>query len=86
MMRTGWMAAVMGIGAAASLAAATGASDLKDAIGPGEGFVDILTWPGYIERGESDPKYDWVTGFEKKTGCQVRIKTAGTFRATRRCA
>ncbi len=44
----------------------------------GEGFVDIVAWPGYIERGESDPNYDWVTGFEKKTGCQVRVKTAGT--------
>lgn len=44
----------------------------------GEGFVDIVAWPGYIERGASDPKYDWVTGFEKRTGCQVRVKTAGT--------
>ncbi|HEY5657591.1 MAG TPA: ABC transporter substrate-binding protein [Myxococcota bacterium] len=47
-------------------------------IGPGEGFVDIVAWPGYIERGETDPKYDWVTGFEKATGCQVRVKVAGT--------
>jgi putative spermidine/putrescine transport system substrate-binding protein len=44
----------------------------------GEDFVDIVAWPGYIERGASDPKYDWVTGFEKKTGCQVRVKTAST--------
>ncbi len=44
----------------------------------GEKFVDIVAWPGYIERGESDPKYDWVTQFEKKTGCRVRVKTAGT--------
>jgi len=47
-------------------------------IGLGEGQIDILAWPGYIERGDTDPKYDWVTGFEKKTGCKVRIKTAGT--------
>ena len=44
----------------------------------GEGFVDLVAWPGYIERGESDPKYDWVTGFEKETGCKVRVKIAGT--------
>jgi putative spermidine/putrescine transport system substrate-binding protein len=44
----------------------------------GEGFVDIVAWPGYIERGASDPKYDWVTGFEKRTGCLVRVKTAST--------
>ena len=43
-----------------------------------EGFVDILAWPGYIERGDGDPKYDWVTGFEKASGCRVRLKTAGT--------
>ncbi len=44
----------------------------------GEGLVDILAWPGYIERGDTDPKYDWVTGFETATGCQVRVKIAGT--------
>ncbi len=47
-------------------------------IGPGEGFVDIVAWPGYIERGETDPAYDWVTSYENDTGCKVRIKTAGT--------
>jgi putative spermidine/putrescine transport system substrate-binding protein len=47
-------------------------------IGKGEGAVDIVAWPGYIERGETDKNYDWVTAFEKKTGCKVRVKTAGT--------
>lgn len=47
-------------------------------IGPGEGEVDIVAWPGYIERGESDKNYDWVTGFEKETGCKVNVKTAAT--------
>ncbi|MGO4706842.1 ABC transporter substrate-binding protein [Microvirga sp. 2MCAF38] len=47
-------------------------------IGKSEGFVDIIAWPGYIERGETDKSYDWVTGFEKKTGCKVRVKAAGT--------
>jgi putative spermidine/putrescine transport system substrate-binding protein len=54
------------------------ASEVQEAIAPGEGLLDILSWPGYIERGETDPKYDWVTGFEKATGCQVRVKIAGT--------
>ena len=44
----------------------------------GEGEVDIVDWPGYIERGANDPKYDWVTGFEKQTGCQVKVKDAAT--------
>ena len=47
-------------------------------LGPGEGEVDIVAWPGYIERGETDTAYDWVTDFEKKTGCKVNVKTAAT--------
>jgi putative spermidine/putrescine transport system substrate-binding protein len=47
-------------------------------IGKGEGRVDIVAWPGYIERGDTDKAYDWVTDFEKKTGCKVNVKTAGT--------
>jgi putative spermidine/putrescine transport system substrate-binding protein len=43
-----------------------------------EGQVDIVAWPGYIERGETDPNYDWVTAFEQETGCKVNVKTAGT--------
>jgi len=48
------------------------------AIGPGEGQVDIIAWPGYIERGDTDPAYDWVTEFEKSSGCKVNVKTAAT--------
>ncbi len=43
-----------------------------------EGQLDIIAWPGYIERGESDKNYDWVTKFEADTGCKVNVKTAGT--------
>jgi putative spermidine/putrescine transport system substrate-binding protein len=37
-----------------------------------------VAWAGYIERGETDKNYDWVTGFEKETGCKVSVKTAAT--------
>ena len=47
-------------------------------IGKGEGRVDIVAWAGYVERGQTDKDYDWVTGFEKETGCKVNVKTAGT--------
>jgi putative spermidine/putrescine transport system substrate-binding protein len=47
-------------------------------IGKPEGQVDIVAWPGYIERGETDKNFDWVTAFEKKSGCKVNVKTAGT--------
>jgi len=43
-----------------------------------EGEVAIVAWPGYIERGANDPAYDWVTGFEKETGCKVTVKDAAT--------
>ncbi|MFZ9311514.1 MAG: ABC transporter substrate-binding protein [Arenimonas sp.] len=42
-----------------------------------EGVLSIVAWPGYIERGETDKSYDWVTGFEAETGCKVSVKTAG---------
>jgi putative spermidine/putrescine transport system substrate-binding protein len=44
----------------------------------GEGAVNIVAWAGYIERGESDKAYDWVTGFEKETGCKVSVKVASS--------
>ena len=47
-------------------------------LGKPEGQVDIVAWPGYIERGETDKAFDWVTEFEKKSGCKVNVKTAGT--------
>jgi putative spermidine/putrescine transport system substrate-binding protein len=47
-------------------------------VGEGEGEVDIIAWPGYIERGDTDPAYDWVTQFEADTGCKVNVKTAAT--------
>ncbi len=48
------------------------------AIGEGEGQVDIVAWAGYIERGETDKRFDWVTQFEADTGCKVNVKTAAT--------
>jgi putative spermidine/putrescine transport system substrate-binding protein len=56
----------------------TATAEMKKEIGPGEGQVSIVAWPGYIERGETDKNFDWVTDFEKKTNCKVNVKTAGT--------
>ena len=53
-------------------------ADMVTSIGKGEGEVDIVAWAGYIERGATDKAYDWVTGFEKDTGCKVNVKVAGT--------
>jgi putative spermidine/putrescine transport system substrate-binding protein len=56
-------------------AAPPAAAAASDAL---EGQLDIVAWPGYIERGASDKAYDWVTEFETNTGCKVNVKTAGT--------
>ncbi len=53
-------------------------AEMLQALGEGEGEVNIVAWPGYIERGETDKKFDWVTSFEEKTGCMVKVKTANT--------
>ncbi len=68
---------LLGLAVAALTSSSAGAQAIK-AIGKGEGSVDIVAWPGYIERGETDKAYDWVTSFEKETGCKVNVKTAGT--------
>ncbi len=54
--------------------------DLKalDKLGEPEGEVNIVAWAGYVEDGSTDPSVDWVTPFEKETGCQVNVKTAPT--------
>jgi putative spermidine/putrescine transport system substrate-binding protein len=54
--------------------------DLKalDKLGTPEGQVNVLAWPGYVEDGSNDPKVDWVSEFEKASGCNVTVKTFGT--------
>ncbi|WP_445939622.1 putative ABC transporter substrate-binding protein YdcS [Pseudomonas sp.] len=60
-----------------AISAAQAAEPLKT-LGAAEGQVDIIAWPGYIERGETDKGYDWVTQFETDSGCKVNVKTAAT--------
>jgi putative spermidine/putrescine transport system substrate-binding protein len=73
--RTALLSAV----ATALLAAgAVQAAEPLKTLGQAEGQLDIIAWPGYIERGETDKNYDWVTQFEKDSGCKVNVKTAAT--------
>jgi putative spermidine/putrescine transport system substrate-binding protein len=51
---------------------------MQQSVGDMEGKVNILAWPGYAEFGGTDPKVDWVTPFEKQTGCDANVKTFGT--------
>lgn len=54
--------------------------DLKplESLGAGEGQLNLIAWPGYVEDGSNDPAVDWVTPFEQKTGCQVNLKIGNT--------
>jgi putative spermidine/putrescine transport system substrate-binding protein len=46
-------------------------SALPTAVGPGEGKLTLVAWAGYTEK-------QWVTPFEKNTGCKVSVKYANT--------
>ena len=67
-----------GTALAAIVAAQSVSAEMMTEIGPGEGQLNIVAWPGYIERGETMAEFDWVTGFEEATGCMVNVKTANT--------
>src|ERR1700712_4040563 len=45
-----------------------------ESVGNGEGQLNLIAWAGYVENGSNDPKVDWVTQFEKDTGCKVNVK------------
>ena len=70
--------ALLSLVAIAAIGAAAQAQEMKKEVGAGEGQVNIVAWPGYIESGATDKAFDWVSEFEKKTSCKVNVKTAGT--------
>jgi putative spermidine/putrescine transport system substrate-binding protein len=43
-------------------------------VGPGEGALSVVALNGYAEWGGTDPKVNWVAGFQKETGCKVSIR------------
>jgi putative spermidine/putrescine transport system substrate-binding protein len=47
-------------------------------LGEGEGELNLVTWAGYAENGSNDLEVDWVTPFEKQSGCKVNVKIGNT--------
>ncbi len=45
-------------------------------LGAGEGAVRLVALPGYVEDGSKDPSLDWVTPFQRQTGCAVSSTVA----------
>jgi putative spermidine/putrescine transport system substrate-binding protein len=70
--------------ALALVAAGVGESDSSPggtpptALGAAEGELDLLAGPGYVESGQNDPGADWVTSFERRTGCDVTVRVANS--------
>lgn len=77
-MKTIFNGSVSGLALIAVTALPVSAADMITELGAGEGTVSIVAWPGYLERGETDAKFDWVTNFEAATSCKVEVKTANT--------
>jgi putative spermidine/putrescine transport system substrate-binding protein len=40
--------------------------------------LNVLAWPGYVENGGTDPTVDWVSDFQKTSGCTVKPQIFGT--------
>jgi putative spermidine/putrescine transport system substrate-binding protein len=76
-----WTPAAIVVGLVATMlviAGCGGSSDSSDnggealkSVGAGEGSLNLVAWPGYV----ADP---WKSDFEKQTGCQIKLKEAGT--------
>jgi putative spermidine/putrescine transport system substrate-binding protein len=74
-------------GGSASLAPPSAASTTAPSVGPSlptdlgstQGqTINVLAWPGYVENGSTDKTVDWVTDFEKQSGCTVKPQIFGT--------
>jgi putative spermidine/putrescine transport system substrate-binding protein len=65
-----FMLLIAGCGSSSDSTGSSGEEALQK-LGKGEGEVDLIAWPGYVEE-------EWSKPFEQKTGCKVNAKVAGT--------
>ena len=72
-----FMLAVAACGGGGSSSGGGSEDEALQTLGKGEGALNLVSWPGYVESGGGENP-DWVTPFEKKTGCKVNNKEAGT--------
>jgi putative spermidine/putrescine transport system substrate-binding protein len=77
-----WGAALALIVALALVAAWVGATDsglsAPTKLGDAEGALDLLAGPGYVESGQNDRGADWVSAFERRSGCDVTVRVANS--------
>jgi putative spermidine/putrescine transport system substrate-binding protein len=72
------MAALTAAGCGGDDNGSSSGGEAQKTLGKGEGQVNLIAWAGYVEDGSTDPKVDWVTDFEKETGCKVNTKIGNT--------
>lgn len=65
------LAAALLLATACSGGAAQLTAQAQHSVGPGEGALRLLGLPGFVENGSPDPRVNWVTSFERRTGCLV---------------
>ncbi len=66
----GLIAALIGIGCGGGDNGGSEEGALQK-VGQTEGQLNLIAWPGYV----ADP---WKSDFEKETGCQIKLREAGT--------
>jgi putative spermidine/putrescine transport system substrate-binding protein len=64
------LAFIVAAGCGSSSSSSDNGKELQK-IGKGEGVLNLVNWPGYVEP-------QWTKPFEAKTGCKVNNKDAGT--------
>jgi putative spermidine/putrescine transport system substrate-binding protein len=75
--RTAWLVAagllafMLALAGCGSSGGGTSGGEELTELGKGEGQLNLISWAGYVEP-------EWVKPFEKKTGCKVNDKVAGT--------
>jgi putative spermidine/putrescine transport system substrate-binding protein len=71
--------AAVAIGACSSGSSGTPKPSVPTELGSTQGqTINVLAWPGYVENGSTDPTVDWVTDFQKQSGCTVKPQIFGT--------
>jgi putative spermidine/putrescine transport system substrate-binding protein len=73
------LAAAFAVGCGSDDGDSTGSEEATlTEVGAGEGELNLICWASYCEDGSTDPDVDWITDFEKESGCQVNVKIGNT--------
>ncbi len=76
------MLSAVSLATVVALAGCGGANDAApkpiSTLGKNERALNLVAFPGYVENGSTDTNTDWVTPFERSTGCLISVKTVNS--------